>query len=100
MIEFVIGAKCAESQTEKESTTKEEGNGRLGRRAMVTCPPELSAHGQKWAAIKGLSTRLNRVQRGLATQEVVKGLKVLCEVRGTKDLASLGIFFLVCSGIP
>lgn len=60
---------------------------------MVTCPPELSDHGQKWAAIKGLSRRLNSVQQELATQEVVKGLKVLCEVRGTEDLASLGIFF-------
>lgn len=60
---------------------------------MVTCPPELSAHGQKWAAIKGLSRRLNSVKQGLATQEVVKDLKVLCEVRGTEDLASLGIFF-------
>lgn len=42
---------------------------------------------------EGLSRRLNRMPRGLATQEVAKGLKVLCEVRGTEDLASLGIFF-------
>jgi len=41
LIEFVIGAKCTVRQTEKEGTTKEEGKGRLSRRATVTCAPEL-----------------------------------------------------------
>ena len=59
------------------------------------CPwSEMGSHKE------GLSRRLNRVPQGLATQEVAKGLKVLCEVRGTEDLASLGIFFWYALGYP
>lgn len=90
MIEFVIGAKCTGSQTEKESTTKEEGKGRLGGRAMVKCSPELSPWLEMGRHEEGLPRRLSEAQGSWATQEVGKGLKGLSEVR--RDLMGAVLF--------
>lgn len=66
---------------------------------MVACPPELSD--QKWAAIKrGCPGDLTGCREDGATQEVVKGLKILCDVRRTEDSASLGIFFCCAMRSP